>query len=716
MDASYRNRLEGGYRLLRVRNIKAWTHAALILATAALVAFSLYSGGATLKPLYIPLEALLPPVLVMILIGSILEMFFRTLEIRFASREAQKFLMVMNTMSRISFVIIVCGLLVAILLFPPAHRMISGPETTDLELLVLSRQTSGPPLRVDSADPLGGVRYPNLLVQISSGRGLQVIMEKDGLTLDPETITNGGLTEIPLDRTGVHTYIITFYNPTLEPVTFTYALRRVVLPSLSSVVPGFAIALMIACAGFFFYLQPLRTKSQKASIFSTESADVVAPGERLYAEYQRPSHSRITPAGLAPGGDHPQEAPITPAPFVNASPSVPRATPIAVEVPIPAEPRPETPIEAVPEDLFAQGANLYTGGDYYGAIAKFDEILQTQPRVPIVLNAKGNALLKLGRVQGALAIFEEVLGINASDQTAIIGKSDALAQEKRWRDVLDLIDDALVARPGDPAMLERKGDALLALYRRQEAQIAFEAALARKPTDPALLAKLDQAKVDVATLQSRALIASASGNVEESVHLLDQVLKLEPENVNALVAKATALRRAGRLEGAVECLDHAIALKPDHGGALLTRGRIFEDRGMLDDALDTYDRLVELGPTDTDAWVAQGNVLVKMGRSEDALRSYKEALKISPDDEDLRARLGGLDSARAQHDQLIRELLQIKGIGPARAKALQDTGFVTQDDFRKATEDDLLKVHGITRKVAADILAHFRGQVALDAE
>ncbi|MEK6810208.1 MAG: tetratricopeptide repeat protein, partial [Candidatus Thermoplasmatota archaeon] len=212
------------------------------------------------------------------------------------------------------------------------------------------------------------------------------------------------------------------------------------------------------------------------------------------------------------------------------------------------------------------------------------------------------------------------------------------------------------------------------------------------------------------------LIASASGNVEESVHLLDQVLKFEPENVNALVAKATALRRAGRLDGAVECLDRAIALKPDHGGALLSRGRIFEDRGLLDAALDTYDRLVELGPTDTDAWVAQGNVLVKMGRPEDALRSYKGALKISPDDEDLRARVGGLDSARVQHDQLIRELLQIKGIGPARAKALQDTGFVTQDDFRKATEDDLLKVHGITRKVAADILAHFRGQVALDAK
>jgi len=716
MDASYRNRLDGGYRLLRVRNIKAWTHAALILATAALVALSLYSAGATLKPLYIPLEALLPPVLVMALIGSILEMFFRTLEIRFASREAQKFLMVMNTMSRISIVIIVCGLLVAILLFPPAHRMISGPETTDLELLVLPRQTPGLPFRVDTADALGGVRYPSLLVQISSGRNLTVIMEKDDLTLDPKTIANPALVEIPLDRTGVHTYIITFYNPTLEPVTFTYALRRVVLPSLSSVVPGFAIALMIACAMFFFYLQPLRTKSQKASIFSTEYTDVVAPGERLYAEYQRPTQARITPAGFARVGAHPLEAPIAATPVVIASPSLPRAIPIAVEVPIPAEPDPRTPIEAVPEEVFAQGANLYTGGDYSGAIAKFDEILQRQPRAPIVLNAKGYALLKLGRGQDALAIFEEVLGINASDPTAIIGKSDALAHEKRWRDVLDLIDDAIVARPGDPAMLERKGDALLALYRRQEAQIAFEAALARKPGDPALLAKLDQAKVDVATLQSRALIASASGNVEESVRLLDQVLKLEPENANALVAKATALRRAGRLDDAVECLDRAIALKPDHGGALLTRGRILEDRGLLDDALDTYDRLLELGPTDTDAWVAQGNVLLKMGRPEDALRSYKEALKISPDDEDIQARVGGLDSARAQHDQLIRELLQIKGIGPARAKALQDTGFVTQDDFRRAKEDDLLKVHGITRKVAADILAHFRGRAAPNAE
>lgn len=712
METSYRDRLVGGYRLLRVRNLKAWAHAALILAASVLVALSLLASGASMKPLYIPLEAFLPAVLVTALIGAFLEMFFRALEIRFSTREAQKFLMVTNAMSRISIVFIICGLLVAIVLFPPTHQMIAGSETTEPESLILPRDTTALPFRFETSDPLGGVRFTGLLVQVVSGRGVEVILERDELTLMPVTINNRALQEIPLDRNGVHAYVVTFLNPTPEPVTFSYALRRVVLPALFTSVPGFAIALMVVGAGFFFYLYPLRTKYQRSSIFSQEYSDVMNSGERLYSEYRGPAPTPI-PGGASTEG-------VRGIPHVSASPVVTTtvrpdssaAAPALLAAP--AGPASSQSSEPVPEDLFAEGAHLFTRGDFDGAIARFDEILQMQPRAPIALAAKGNTLLKLGRATDALAVFEEALAVNPSDPGAFLGKVDALALGKRWRDVMDQIDTALVARPGDPALLERKGDALLALERREEAQIAFGAALSRKPGDPSLLEKLEQTKVDVATLQSRALIASASGNLDEALQILGEILRVEPENVNALVAKGTALRRAGRLDDALSDLEQALALKPDHGGALLARGRILEDRNFLDDALDTYDRLLELDPRDTDAWVAQGNVLLKMGRAEDALLSYQEALKISPDDEDLKARASALDSERVRHDHTLRELLLIKGIGPARAKALQEAGFKTVEDFRNATEDDLLRVHGLTRKVAADIVGHFRAQAKDD--
>ena len=96
-----------------------------------------------------------------------------------------------------------------------------------------------------------------------------------------------------------------------------------------------------------------------------------------------------------------------------------------------------------------------------------------------------------------------------------------------------------------------------------------------------------------------------------------------------------------------------------------------------------------------------------MGRDDDAQKSYRQALKLAPNDEDTKGKIVALEQARAEEGQLLRELFQIKGIGPAKAKALRDAGFHTLEDFRRATEDQLAQVRGITRKVASDIAKHF---------
>jgi tetratricopeptide (TPR) repeat protein len=273
--------------------------------------------------------------------------------------------------------------------------------------------------------------------------------------------------------------------------------------------------------------------------------------------------------------------------------------------------------------------------------------------------------------------------------------------------VIDLADTFLAMRPGDPEMLVNRGDAQFALGKRAEAQISFEAALLKRPGDPSILARVNKAKLDIAALQSRAFIASASGDLDQAIGLFDEVLKVEPDNANSLVGKSVALRRAGRIDDALACLNSVLARQAGHGGALLNKGRILEERGDLDDALEAYDKLIELNPGDADAWVAQGDVLAKMGRDEDARKSYAEALRLSPSDEDMQGKITSLEHAVAEESTLLRELFQIKGVGPAKARALRDAGFRSAGDFRKASEDDLMKVRGVTRKVAVDILKHF---------
>src|SRR5438309_2236495 len=110
MGVSYKDRLEGGYQFVRIRKFKAWTAAGLILATSGLVAVSLAEGGATARPLYFPVEAFLPALLVMFLIGLILEMFFRTLSIKYAKKDGQRYLMVQGSISRAKLTIAITNM------------------------------------------------------------------------------------------------------------------------------------------------------------------------------------------------------------------------------------------------------------------------------------------------------------------------------------------------------------------------------------------------------------------------------------------------------------------------------------------------------------------------------------------------------------------------------------------------------------------------------
>ena len=699
MGTSYKDRLEGGYQLLRIRKLKGWVAAGMIAATAALVAFSLLAAGASAKPLFMPVDAFLPVLLVMLFIGAVLQMFFRSLGVKYARKDSQRFLMVKNSMSRATWVVVV-GIAVAVaLLVPPTHAAIDGSLNAPPSVESL-RPGFSLPLSFESQDGLGLTRYVGVAVTLTSGSSLDVIVARGAATPQRMILTTTAPTlAIPIDVNSFALYTITFQNqPGGGTVEFTYRMDRAVLPDLFIIVPLIAIAFVVSNAGFLFYVRPLREKYEKASIYSIEYAQRVGSGERLYTEYEAPAPAaRAVPVGAGAG-----RGPSVPTRYAPAPPAP--APPPVIEIPLAVPPPPPEPSAS---DLFAEGASLYSQAEYEAAVERFDAALEKEPRSQRTLLAKGNAFLHLGRTADALQAYDEILKFDRGNLEALVGTAQVYLADRRWRNVIDLADTYLAMKPGDAEMLTFRGDAQLALGKRSEAQISYEAALLKKPGDPDLLARIERAKVDIAVLQSRALIASASGNLEQAMALFDDVLKVEPENANALVGKSVALRRAGRIDEALECLHHVLARQPGHGGALVNRGRILEERGDLEDALEAYDKLIELNPRDPDAWVAQGDVLAKMGREEDALKSYGEALKIAPGDEDTKGKMRSLETARAGESQLLRELFTIKGIGPAKAKAIRDAGFHTADDFRKATEDDLMKVRGITKKVASDLIRHF---------
>src|SRR5881397_1751301 len=115
--SGYHDRLQGTDRLLRIRRIRKAVFAGLLALTIVLIFARLEGEGASLKPLFLPVNGILEVALIMGLTASIVGLFLRNLELRNVLRDNQRFLMAKSSMTRaIRTAAFAIGLAVALLL------------------------------------------------------------------------------------------------------------------------------------------------------------------------------------------------------------------------------------------------------------------------------------------------------------------------------------------------------------------------------------------------------------------------------------------------------------------------------------------------------------------------------------------------------------------------------------------------------------------------
>ncbi len=120
-----------------------------------------------------------------------------------------------------------------------------------------------------------------------------------------------------------------------------------------------------------------------------------------------------------------------------------------------------------------------------------------------------------------------------------------------------------------------------------------------------------------------------------------------------------------------------------------------------------YEQLLETAPRNPELWALQASVLENLGEHEEALASYHEALKIEPGNREWVARAKALEASRRGHETFLEELFTVKGVGPARARALLAAGYDSPEAIRKSSDEELARVRGVTRKLASALRAHF---------
>ncbi|HYM40195.1 MAG TPA: tetratricopeptide repeat protein, partial [Thermoplasmata archaeon] len=616
------------------------------------------------------------------------------------------------SMSRALTTAVLASFLAVILLVPVTGNGLAGIASGPTRPVSIAPRSSETVL-FTSPDVFGVSYVQTIHVQGMSGT-VRVAVEKNGGTLANKSVTGSQSVDLSVQSAASGApanWSLVFTNAGSGSAGVTYTLSVALMPSLFSTVPFLLFLYVAANLGWWFGLRPIRDRTKTEALYAgTSNAAQLDMGERAYIEYaMQPQPSAASAASVAFDPPPPPPTALPPPPVAPAP--VPAAPAVAPAAP---QPRP-TPRPDTADTFAAKGDTLFVIQEYPSAVAAYDESLRLNPNSPRVLLAKAGALTAMNDTAVALDTYRRILALEPTNETALRATSRILAAQSRWRECLETVEAILRRKPNDTSALELKGDVLTNLGRRPEALAAFEAAQALDPQDANLRQKIEEVRVDVPGLLSRALIASASGNYPQALNLFDDILEVEPSNVNALIGKAVAYRRSGKPNEALNCLDLVLDYQPNNASALLNRGNLLLEKGDLDAALEMFDKLVTISPQDEEAWAVQGDVFLKMGRDDDALRAFAEALKLNPGDEEIQQRIHELESSRAVSADVLQDLYTVKGIGPARAKALVDAGFHTVEDYQKATVNQLLAVKGITRRIAEDLVKHFKAPVAVPA-
>ncbi len=129
-----------------------------------------------------------------------------------------------------------------------------------------------------------------------------------------------------------------------------------------------------------------------------------------------------------------------------------------------------------------------------GALAHFDLVLRSEPKLATAWNNRGNALLGMGRYDDAMASYERAIALDPNLILAHSNRGNMLSRFGRFAEALAECDLVLKHAPSEAAAHHNRANALRALRRYDEALLAYRRAIKFDPS-------LGEARVNYAMLR-----------------------------------------------------------------------------------------------------------------------------------------------------------------------------------------------------------------------
>lgn len=639
----YWDKLELTYKSVRIRNIQRILNIIQIVLIVILSFVILWLSGVSFKPFYLPLDFLFLFLMVMLLVYSIEVIVFRFLEIGYSKSPSAIHLMTKKSL-RVAIVILVVSIFIlAVPLLVSFAKSGLSNSGTNIQIV------PGQPLSINftNQDRLSLSQVSGISVSTQSGSvDAWVLTEDEFQSVTVFACPPAG--DMCPTRTGSDFTI----SPSLLKKDFDkYVLY---IAGASPVFISYSVDVELSP----YVIQYIPILALISIITQGVWIGYLLPIKRKFERESIYSRDYVHEKGYAPvtkGGPEQKT----------------QEQRVVFETVRPPETREfgRYEPEEVPEEIvdidstLLQARTDFNNGNFDMALKAYDRVLTAEKRNLMALNGRAKALEFLRKPEDALETYDVLIELNPK-------------VEYNW---------------------VKTGDLLYQLGRSGEAAERYKEAISLNGSSVAV-ERLSRMEESVDYLMAQAIAFSGHGRYKEALRHYDLILKKEPENMRALIGMSVALRELKRLDEAEVVLKKVLDIDFYNSNALEGLGRIYKEKLNLD-------------PNDEKALIDHGDILLEQGKMDLAILDYNTVLELNPDNGEAQIRLDDMKDEPiplpVEQKQVVEEFTNIPGVGQARALALISGGFDSVEKLASAKIEDLMKVRGITERLAIMINATF---------
>ena len=279
-------------------------------------------------------------------------------------------------------------------------------------------------------------------------------------------------------------------------------------------------------------------------------------------------------------------------------------------------------LEQDPEHRSARlnlGAVRLQRGDTDGATAVFVQVIDRYPDWTEGWLALGSARRIAGQLADAERAHAHALSIDPQSFSARVQYAITLEQSQKFPEAEEQLHAAISQHPnvGEPHFI--LGNVLRARRLYDEAEAAYWRAV-----------ELGGTKGNTEALLNLSSMLHHQGRFVEGAHVLEELLRLQPDFPEALGNLGVVYRELRRTQDAERYLQRALELKPDMVGPHVNLSNLYGSSGRNTEAAMSARAALEIEPDNTDALLNLGNALQARGRIREFVEITRRVLQINP--------------------------------------------------------------------------------------